>query len=355
MSVPPPRPAPGAALTAALEAAADRAVLAPSVHNTQPWRLVLHGDRLELHADRSRQLTVLDPRGRALAQSVGAALLNARAAVAAAGFAAAVDRLPDRDDPDLLAVLRPGPGPADASLARLDAAVPLRHTNRRRFGEERVPDELLRVLVEAADAEDTLLVPVDRPDHLDLLGRLQRTADGIQNADPAYRAELRRWTTRSADQGDGVPPEAVAHVDGRQHDALPLRDFDTTGSGGLPARTGSGTAQTVVLLAGRTDDLLAWLRAGEALERVLLELTTRGWVAAPMTQAVEVPLTRTQLRSALVWHGHPLNLLRVGRAAPTPTTPRRRRDDAVRGSGRPPAPLRHPPVPGATGWVPPVR
>src|SRR4051794_18419146 len=94
----------------ALEAAADRARLAPSVYNTQPWILRLSGDCLALRADRSRQLTVLDPRGRALVLSVRAALLNARAALAVRGWAAEVSRLPDPDDPDLLAEVRPVAG-----------------------------------------------------------------------------------------------------------------------------------------------------------------------------------------------------------------------------------------------------
>lgn len=341
--------------TAVLEAAADLAVLAPSVHNTQPWRLVLGGDGLEFHADRTRQLMAVDPRGRELVQSVGAALLNARVAVAAAGWDAVVERLPRPEDPDLLAVLRPVPGTPETDLARLAPAVPLRRTNRRRFARERVPDDLLRLLIRTAAAEEAVLVPVVRDDHLRLLARLAQTADRIQNADPAYRAELREWTGGDAARRDGVPAATVAHVDGRQHDALPLRDFDTTGAGGLPAETGSGTGQTVVLVASRRDDPYGWLRVGEAVERVLLELTDRGWVADPMTQAVEVPLTRTQLRAALTWDAHPQNLLRIGRAPETPSTPRRRRGDVVVGSSRPAAPADTPPLPGPVGWVEPDR
>ena len=67
----------------ALEHAADLAVLAPSVHNTQPWRIGMHLDRMDFRVDRSRQLTILDPQGRAMTQSVGAALLCARVALAA--------------------------------------------------------------------------------------------------------------------------------------------------------------------------------------------------------------------------------------------------------------------------------
>ena len=44
----------------------ELACRAPSVHNTQPWLWRLDGDRIELHADRRRQLPVADPSGRNL-------------------------------------------------------------------------------------------------------------------------------------------------------------------------------------------------------------------------------------------------------------------------------------------------
>lgn len=37
------------------------AVLAPSGHNTQPWRFHVDGDSVEVHADRMRALSVVDP------------------------------------------------------------------------------------------------------------------------------------------------------------------------------------------------------------------------------------------------------------------------------------------------------
>ena len=50
----------------ALAEAAAAAGYAPSVHNTQPWRWRVHPDRLELYAERARQLAMGDPEGRLL-------------------------------------------------------------------------------------------------------------------------------------------------------------------------------------------------------------------------------------------------------------------------------------------------
>ena len=314
---------------AALERGARLAVLAPSVHNTQPWVLELHDDRLAVRADRSRQLAVLDPTGRELVQSVGAALFNIRVGLAAAGWDADVDRCPDPADPDLLAVVRCGTPSPDSGLAALAPAVPRRRTNRRAFLPGELPDGLLRSLAAGAAEEGALLVPVLRDVHRRLLARLTQQADRLQNADTGYRAELRRWTTRRPEDRDGVPATAVPLVDGLQHDDLPLRDFDTTGAGGLPAETASGVDGTLLVLATRSDDPLAWLECGEAMQRVLLELTAQGWAVRPFTQLIEVPLTRTQLRTALAWDAHPQLILRIGHAEPTPPTPRRRVSEVV--------------------------
>jgi len=330
-------------MTEALERAADDARLAPSVHNTQPWMLVLRGDRLEVHAARSRQLTTLDPLGRALTQSVGAALFNARVSLAASGWAAVVERFADAGDLDPVAVVIPIEGTPDAALAALAPAIPTRRTNRRAFTGGELPEDVMRRLTHAVAAEGAQLIPVTSEAHRRLVARLTQQADALQNADPAYRAELRLWTTRLPDSGDGVPPAVVPHVDGRQHDDVPIRDFDSAGAGELPPETHSAVSQTMVLLATPEDDEAAWLGAGEALERLLLETTLHGWAASPLTQAVEVPLTRTQLRSAMTWNAHPQMLLRIGRAAPTPAPPHRLRDDAVKNSSlRPGAGARRP-------------
>jgi nitroreductase len=319
----------------AVEAAADQARLAPSVHNTQPWTLIARPDRLEIRADRSRQLTVLDPTGRELVQSVGAALFNARAALAAAGWTVAVERIPDPADPDLLALVAPlaFEGDPDSALAVLAPEIARRRTNRRRFTDEPVPDEVVGALTSAVAAEGAQLIPVLTTEQRLLIATLTQQADAVQTEDPAYRAELERWTTRPRVTGDGVPASAVPLVDGSAEDDVPIRAFGAGGAGGagaLPARTRSSVHQTMVVLATRQDDPEAWLRSGEALQRLLLELTRRGLVASPITQALETVPTRARLGEALTWEAHPQMLLRIGSAEPTEPTARRPRTDVLR-------------------------
>src|SRR5690242_11418083 len=148
-----------------LRHAAVRATRAPSVHNTQPWRMLLTGDRLRIYADYARQLRVLDPRARQLTISCGCALLNARVSLAGAGCAVRAVRFPNAFDTTELAELSVVPGAADLDLARLDFAIDQRRTNRRQFSDDPVPDEVVVALVAAARREGADLVPVERPLH----------------------------------------------------------------------------------------------------------------------------------------------------------------------------------------------
>jgi hypothetical protein len=320
--------------TTAFRRAAVRATLAPSVHNTQPWRMVLDGDALEIHAEWDRQLRVLDPRARQLLMSCGCAVFNARVALAAAGIPVVVTRPAHGLRPDVVARLeatgRDGSAPAvDPTLGRLDDAISVRQTNRRQFVGQAVPDEVVDVLVEAAREEEATLFPVVREADRATLARLSQAADRAENADPAYRAELRMWTSDDPNRRDGVPAMAVPHVDGFAGDDLPLRDFDSSGHGQLPSYTHSTIDQCLLLLGTEDDNPAAWVRAGEALERVLLEIARLGYTASPLTQVIEVPATHAELRQRLHLSMHPHVVLRVGRAPATPATPRRHLVDVL--------------------------
>ncbi len=315
----------------ALRYAAVRATLAPSIHNAQPWRFVVHPRGLDLYAARSRSTPVIDPTGRQLAIGCGAALFGARAAVAAAQLDAVTVLLPDPAQPDLLASITVigAAQRLDEAAVRLDAVAQDRHSNRRQFAAEPVAEAVLDVLTHAAQIEGAWLQPIRGETDRAAVAVISQHADALQNADPAYRAELREWTTIDPDRRDGVPAAAVPHVTGASRDDVPIRDFDTQGAGGLPGDTHSGADQTLVVLGTGGDGLRDWLLAGQALGRVLLELTDAGLVSSILSQVVENPGTRQQLRSDLRLSGHPQLLLRIGTAEPTPQTPRLPLSDVV--------------------------
>jgi hypothetical protein len=303
--------------------------MAPSVHNTQPWRMTLNAAGMSLYADRTRQLSILDPSSRQLTISCGCALFNARVSLAAAGYGTFVERFPSPLDSSLLAVLTAVEGThVDVDLAELDASIEKRHTNRRRFEDEPVDERDMDAISMAVAAEGAQLVSIHNIEQRLAVVKLTQHADEIENLNPSYQAELRAWTTDDPGRVDGVPGSVVPSA-GPSHDDVPIRHFSDQLSGRLPNETHSSRNQTLALLCTDTDHPQDWLRAGEAMERALLEITRRGYVASPLTQVTEVPATRTALRAELGLSGFPHVLLRVGRAPATPATRRRRLVDVL--------------------------
>ena len=118
-------------ISAALAEAAGVGGLAPSIHNTQPWRWRVDGETLELYAEPTRQRPASDPGRRMVVLSCGAALHHARTALAAHGWRVEVDRLPALDRPELLARLSlSGRSAVTREAMRLLNTIRIRHTDR---------------------------------------------------------------------------------------------------------------------------------------------------------------------------------------------------------------------------------
>ncbi|MEZ4380189.1 MAG: hypothetical protein R3A79_02485, partial [Nannocystaceae bacterium] len=183
--------------------------LAPSLRNTQPWRLRVAGDRVEVWADRRRALAVADPDGRGLTISCGAALAQLEVAARAAALATTIERLPDPDAPDLLARLRvtgeAAPATEDPWLFQ---AIPKRRTHRGVFSSHAVSASLLDRLAALADASGAPLVVAVGERRRALL-EIVREADRTQRADPALREELAAWVAPELGaRGLGIPSHA---------------------------------------------------------------------------------------------------------------------------------------------------
>lgn len=312
-----------AARRSILRRAAERARLAPSVYNTQPWLLVLTNGALEIHADPTRRLQVLDPRGRQLTISCGCALYNARVAIAAAGYEAIVERLPQAYQPNLLARVTLG-ARRNLPMAALDRQIDRRRTNRQPFMGE-PPASVVRAVIRSAAEEGASVVPVSSPGHRSRLALLCKQADAVQRSDPTYVNELLAWTTNDPRRPDGVQAMTIPYIDDWDDPEThgQLRSFDARGDGWLSSRVEPGTVERRLVFCSADDSRIGWLRVGEALERVWLELTRAGYWASPLNQPVEVHETHEQLRTALDLAGQPQILLRVGLAPEAPSTPRR--------------------------------
>jgi nitroreductase len=303
-----------------IEAALRAATRAPSVHNTQPWRFVAGPNHIEVHLDRERLLAVADPDAREARLSCGAAVFTLWLALRDGGWGAVIDVLPDAHRPDFLASVRVGGERVTSpELRTLAAVITRRVTNRRPFIQRAVTERDRSDLVQAAASEGARLVLLDEPRSLGALAVLLRRADHLQETDPAYQVELRKWTNGRTNRDDGVP-HAAGGPRPLGGNLLALRRYHSDET--TVARSFEQDP-LVAVLATAGDTPLDQVRAGQALQRVLLTAANAGLSASFLSQPMEVAYTRGALRQLIGGHDHPQTVLRLGYGQSVAQTRRR--------------------------------
>ena len=300
---------------------------APSIHNTQPWRWRVGDRSVHLDLDPSRALIATDPDQRDLVISCGAALHHLCVAFAALEWSAVVHRLPNPDDPAHLAAVELVPHrsiPLDIALA---SAISRRRSDRRRYSSWPIPAGYLGLVTERAGALGATIKLVSDGSR-DRLTDAIRKAAAWHAADPEYLSELAIWTGRHGST-EGVPARSAPQP--RPVDELPARAF-AAASLADPAYEPDHAELLVVGTSG--DDRLSRLRAGEALSSVLLTATNVGLATCPLTEPLEIPKLRRDVRVGVLNNvAYPQVVIRIGWAptsdAPLPATPRRSVDETV--------------------------
>lgn len=298
-----------------LRAAVGAAAMAPSSHNTQPWRFRITGATLDLFADRSRHLEVIDRERRQQIQSCGCALYNARIAVRAMGYDDEVTLMfVDHDEPEHLATLHLGaPREVTQRDRELMTAIGRRRTNRRAFLARPVAESITDALARTAHAAGTRCVRLV-PEQKQAIARLIEQADHEQFSNPAFREELSKWLRPIGSlRRDGIP-----FVEKEYGSGMPFAVVRALRSPGLGDAFGKQEealvlgAPAVIALGTEDDDPVAWLACGEALQAILLETTALGLSASFLNQVLEVPELRARFAEIVGGIGYPQMILRIG-------------------------------------------
>lgn len=329
---PPPRPRhersepiPADAVAGLLAMAAR----APSIFNTQPWLFRVTTHTIELYADQSRRLRS-DAGGREMTISCGAALFGLRLGIRSLGYQPVTTLLPDPERPTLLAKVQMTAGtPPTESERALIGALPHRHTNRGAFVPGPLPRGLLIGLQHDAVAERARLALIDRPLAFNQLSDIVARSTGTLNADDRARADVRQWVRPPGSPArDGVPASAIAGQSAARPGRLAQRDLDLGRGIGELTTDGPPPGATAILLTS-ADTRADWLRAGQALHRILAHAACQWVVASLHSQPLESAPTRALIRSRLALSGAPQLLLQFGLADTARPTARRPADDVL--------------------------
>jgi hypothetical protein len=310
------------------------AALAPSGHNTQPWKFSYREGVIRIFPDFSRRLPVADPENRELYISVGCALENLLVAACHFGYQPAVALFPPDEANECIRVaLRLADnGHPDAALPAVEKglypAVPLRHSNRSRYRFEALKSEDVAIL-QSLPAEDRVApLLLTGPHAVGEMWPFIRQGITTQMHNTAFKRELVAWMRFNKGEAD-------SRRDGLTYEAL--------GFPAMPGWIGKLIVKAVLtpekqcrqeeakvksapalLLLSSLPNRTAWVGVGRYFERFALQATLLGLSTAHANQPVEVPAIARKLRTAYrLGDYHPALLVRIGYADPVPSAPRR--------------------------------
>jgi hypothetical protein len=297
----------GRSLDPAIRAGIAVARLAPSAHNTQPWRFRIEGGRAVLGWDPSRELPAGDPESRYLFTGLGAAAESFILGAAQAGTSAEALLASTRGyrHAASLTIGAAGPCADDVELAK---AAHSRQTNRLPFRRAEVEAPLLQQLEEEAARRGLSVSIITGPVAMRRLGELtaEGTAANFTNR-PVYM-EFNRWLRVSRrDPGydrDGLNLECLGL--GRAVNAI-APYVTQPGRMAVLARLGlhrtiSGRQGRLVarspaaaLLLARSHGPVDLFEGGQVMLRVWLRAMLLGLSVHPVTAAMDHPELRGEL------------------------------------------------------------
>ena len=303
------------------------ATLAPSGHNTQPWKFSIDGNIIKIFPDFTRQLPVVDPDHRELYISLGCALENLVIAARHAGYDSEVEYFPACEPEECLLVnLKRFKAAGDNLLFK---AIPERHTNRREYNNQQIPIADLKKLESTPKENGISSLLLTEPGTIGQIVEFVREGNNIQMSNDAYMNELVSWIRFN-------DAETEKHLDG-----LALRAMGRSPAPGwlgrmfmnlfVSAKNQSKTdekniqsSSALLVMVSEKNDKKSWVDVGRSFERIALTLTTLNIKNAHLNQPCEVPQLKSQLQNHLeLGSFHPQLLLRIGYAELLPHAPRR--------------------------------
>lgn len=268
------------------------AALAPSSHNTQPWRFRVGENKLEIYAAGSGWLRVADADQRELYISIGCALENLLTAARHFGYSCAVsyNREPHPDTAPAVAVELAPAGIAEHGSDDLFDAITIRRTNHKPYRETPVSPDEVAALRKVVTENGVDLLLIDDSAVRGELVKLIRRADEIQFADPAWRRELAYWMGQGVFGTSWLVSKASRLI-------LPFLNLGKSQGERDAKLIQSAPLLGVITTSG--NDRVRQITAGQVLERVWLKATVLGLSLHPMNQVLQLPELKRECAEVL--------------------------------------------------------
>ncbi|WP_406655850.1 hypothetical protein V7O62_08490 [Methanolobus sp. ZRKC2] len=301
------------------------ATMAPSGHNTQPWKFRIQERSVCIYPDFSRRLPVVDPDDRELYISLGCAVENLVIAAEHKGYETSVSH--SSDDGSICVNLELSDGKAGND--HLFNIIPERQSTRSRYDGRPIPENDMEMLESLPLEQGVSALSVTDPETIEDVAGLVSEGNNIQMNNRAFMQELASWIRFNGKEVD------------RYRDGL---SFETTGSPSVPRFIGKlfmkfflnaksqskkdveniRSSSALMVMLSDNNDVDSWIKTGRSFERLSLCATSLGIRNAHLNQPCEMPELKRKLQELLsAGSRHPQILLRLGYAEMLPRSPRR--------------------------------
>ncbi len=282
------------------------AVMAPSSHNTQPWKFRIEGNKIHVFADFSRWLTIADPARRELFISVGCALENLWLAARTFRYQGSITYFPDPASVEWVATVElvKVPDLHDQESLDLFSYVINRHTYYHTFQTQAIPASVQQQLQPWAYLNEVSLFLTDEISRRQEIEELVTQADIQQFANPAYREELGYWIGQSAFGTPWLMAKMGQWV---------VTHFNVGKSQAKKDANLVVNAPLIGILYTQQNNYESQVKVGQVFERLCLGCTKLGMGVQPISQPLEIPELKVVLASILPDPGmYPQHMFGIG-------------------------------------------
>jgi len=290
------------------------AVLAPSSHNSQPWKFEIKDNEIILRPDFERSLPFSDKNHRQLYISLGAALENLLIAANYYNFKTNVKYINTGSDNFSIIISFEKSEAKEQNNEHLVFSIPRRRTNRNKYSDCALDQSLINKIAGFADVDTKIdfILEKDKKDKIsDVVSNALITAMDQKD----FRKELSEYIKSNITNspvgmpasGFGIPTSIslfassmlkrinMNNITKKQDEAL-LKNF-------TPA---------FILISTKNDNVEDWIKSGRIYESVTLEAEKNNIKTAPMAAAIQIGEFYKDLQRILDLSFRPQVFCRVG-------------------------------------------
>lgn len=298
------------------------AILAPSVHNTQPWTCKIEGATIHVYRSQKVSLRDSDPTSRQTYLSFGTFVANIVFAARAYGGSAEYVFLPEGyTNLDYCArVTVTAPKKETSPDIGTLTAITRRRNYRGKFTHTPLTDEEIACLSEfhVPDSEVHLLTNTK---DLQLFSKMLRFSARFGFTNQKFRKELSEFIVPNhSKRNDGIPGYAAGLHSRISSTVMPIlmRNFNISEWQGTSLGRNANTAAAVCIIGGKSDAYAGWLASGFLLQEFLIKLTHLGLAHSIWAAPIEVPTVSQLLQKKYALAFRPHITIGIGHATELP-------------------------------------